>query len=756
MEEYKQPAVYLCPTKQLMMQVYTESFKLGVSAVIYPGGEPFPHVDGISSKAIIICTYDKLFNAKTTFDRTDVMLRPCAIVLDDVHAGIEKIRDSFTLSLYGDEIHKNLLTILDTPCKDFNFSDWKDILSGDPNQSMEIPFWIWKPILPQVGQLLSQYANDDKLIFVYPYISNLLKWCRCVVSGTGLEIIPDVLPVHKSEAFYNAKHRLFMSATLADDSVLVRDLEVDISAAKNPIIPKTDKGLGERMILAPSLVDKTLDRNWVMELCSRIPTRNKVIILSPSENKAREWEHVDAEVFIGDQVGIAIEKLKERTLDLTFAVFIQRYDGIDLPDNACRVLVMDGMPHGEGIIDKHDSSLSSVAGGIRNRLIYRIEQGIGRAVRSYADYAVILLVGPELAHFIAKHEILSSMNVDTQAQLRLSIDLAKIAMEDTDPANAVVDMIRKCLGRDEGWKQFYNETVREADKVKQGITDENRLKISLAERQAFNSALANDPGLAVSILRGAINEISEIDPISKGWYLQRVANYQYEIDPGEALEIQRSAYENNRSICCPPTIVKRPKKIGKYNVQTVIYNWFKQFSNPNGAIAFIQDVKTKLSYSMSANIVEQAICDLAPLVGAIGSRPEKELGEGPDGLWLLPDISLVIEAKNKNKTSLHKSDAGQLLISLKWFNENYPTRKDPIPIIAAKITKCDRKTDFPATTRVITQDKMNNLLDNLEKLYYRMASEPLFASNPRSLVQIQESLKLLPELFVKAYTKKIT
>jgi replicative superfamily II helicase len=62
-------------------------------------GQVHPDVDGIRGKAVIVCTYDKLFNAKTTFDRSDVMLRPTAIVLDDAHAAVEEIRESFTLRI---------------------------------------------------------------------------------------------------------------------------------------------------------------------------------------------------------------------------------------------------------------------------------------------------------------------------------------------------------------------------------------------------------------------------------------------------------------------------------------------------------------------------------------------------------------------------------------------------------------------------------------------------------------------------------
>lgn len=730
MTELKRPVVYLCPTKQLCQQVYTESEKLGAKSVIYPGGETFPHVDGTSGKAIIICTYDKLFNAKTTFDRIDVMLRPCAIVLDDAHAGIEEIRDCFTLNISESEVKKKLLTILNEPCSQSRPAVWTDIMNEDPNRFMEIPCWIWKPLLPEIEKAINAYSDDAELQFVAPHVRDILRWCRCVVSGGGVEIIPDILPVHKSEAFCQAPHRLFMSATLADDSILVRELGCDISAAEKPVIPNNDRGLGERMVLAPSLIDSSLNRQWVMSICAKLSKKLNVVVLSPSEQKAHEWESSGANVYLRDQVNEAVTDLKNNPAHPLFAVFVQRYDGIDLPDTACRVLVLDGVPLGEGILDRYDSSLSGVAGGTRNRLVYRIEQGMGRAVRSHADYAVILLVGNELAHFIARHDVLSAMNPDTQAQLRLAIDLAKLAMEDGDaePERATIDMIRTCLKRDEGWKQFYNETIRSVSAQSSGKAEPHRLAMAYAERRAFESALANDPNKAATTLRDEMNKQIQDNPRIKGWYLQRIANYIYDVDPGEALEVQRSAYENNKSMICPPGVVKRPKTGIKFSVQTIILNWFKQFANANGAIASIQELKARLSFDMPPEHIEQALCDLAPLLGAEGTRPEKEYGQGPDDLWLWPDISLVIEAKTQNEDSLHKRDAGQLLQSMEWFKESYKARAAPIPVVVAKVSLSDQNANFPSGARIIMPKHMRSLLNSVEQFFRKIIAEPLLYS----------------------------
>ncbi len=757
MEEKHQPVVYLCPTKQLCEQVSVEAEKLGLKSVIYPAKQPHPDVDGIAGKAIIICTYDKLFNAKTTFDRSDVMLRPYTIVLDDAHAGVEEIRNCFTLPISNSSVREQLVKILDGPCAEYKLSIWNDIKNEDPNQLMEIPYWIWKHVLPQIEQIIGSQANDDKLQFVIPHIRDILRRCRCVVSGAAVEIIPDILPVHKSPAYDKAKHRLFMSATLADDSVLVRELGCDISAGKRPVTAANDRGMGERMVLAPSLVDGKLDRKWVMSLCGRLSKKLNVVVLSPSEAKAREWESFGAKICSGDEVKEAVESLKDTTGTSHLVVFKQRYDGIDLPDKSCRVLVIDGMPIGEGILDRLDSSTSGFAGGTRNRLIYRIEQGMGRAVRSHADYAVILLAGNELAHFIAKHDVLSAMNPDTRAQLELAIDLSKMAAEDAggDPETAVIDMIKKCLNRDEGWKQYYNETVRKSSITASGSTDINRLMLANAERCAFESAISNDLNGAVKLLQDAIDKYVSDDPAAKGWYLQRVANYQYDIDTGQALETQGAAHRDNKSMHCPPPgIIKRPSKVEESSVQAVIGEWYHQFQNPNGAIAAIDELKTKLSFEMSHSVIEQALCDLAPLLGAKGSRPEKEDGVGPDDLWLWPDLSLVIEAKTENQESMHKKDVGQLSVSMNWFKENFPLRKNPVPIIVAKITTCDSDAYFPNNMRVITPTTMHKLLEMVEQFYHKMIAEPLLCSSAKSILKLQQDFLLLPEQFCGNFTEK--
>lgn len=751
-EESGRPVAYLCPTVQLVSQVCDEASHLGISALEYPAGQSQPAVETLSGKAVLVCTYDKLFNALTTFDRQDVQLRPVAMVLDDAHAGVEEVRDAFTLRIRENEPFQRVFSFLRDPCSGYRPGLWSDIEDGDPRALLEVPYWLWRPLVQELRKALSRFREDREFCFVWPFIRDTLDKCRCVVSGSCIEIVPDVTPVSMVAGYRDCPHKLYMSATLADDSVLVRELDCSSKAAQSPIRPASDRGIGERMVLAPFLIDKDLDRAAIMAMCRRLTKIAKVVVLSPSEDLAREWEEVGASVFLGDDVAGAVQELRDKQSELRFAAFAQRYDGLDLPDDSCRILVIDGLPIGQGVTDRLDSMVSENAGGIRSRMVYRIEQGMGRAVRSHVDYAVVLLVGAELSTFVARRDVKDVMNPDTQAQLDLAQELVKLAREEGSAGIKVVqDMIRQCLGRDEGWKQFYDENVRQVLEVSSAGPNATRIDLAHAERAAAAAALAGDARNAAELLQAALNR-HELQAREMGWYLQRLATFVHEVDEPRALEIQQSAHEKNSGMFRPPTVLRRPSAPPKSDPGGIFLRWFRQFENPNGAVAAIQDIKGRLNFEGTSDTVEQALADLSAVVGADGTRPEKDLGEGPDDLWLWPDVSLVIEAKTGNQKSLHRKDAGQLLQSLQWFTRAYSQRPPPVPIILARVTTPDRGAEFPSGTRVIVWESIERLLSDLEGLCVRIADElPIFRT-AEAATKLLAGIHALGEGFVERFT----
>lgn len=749
------PAVYLCPTLQLVEQVLEEASRLGITANNYPGGETYPAPACMRGDSILVCTYEKLFNAKSTFLRTDVNIVPCAIVLDDAHAGAEIVRKQFTLSL-RDDAYSALLEILSPACQAYSKPKWLDIESGDPMALLEVPHWIWKDHAAKIQETLHGFSDTNDFHFVWPYLAEIIPICRCVLGGGRAEIAPEVLPTNFIRSFAQAAHRLFMSATLADDSLLTREFGTSPNAAAQPILPPSDRGLGERMILAPSLVDPELDRGYVIELCAELSKTYNVVVLTSSEFLAKDWVTAGAQYFAGESFAEGVRRLRAPGTGLSFAVFAQRYDGVDLPDDVCRVLVIDGIPYGESLIDKQDQQMTLIPGGVRNRTVFRIEQGMGRPVRSHADFAVILLVGQDLTTYVGRHDVLQAMTSDTCNQIQLSFELADLVRKSqpNNPQLAIRQVINQCLSRDQDWKDFYNQRVREATKNAPTIS-EDRINLASEERESHILAMSNGAADAKIRFQKAIHS-SDLTGEEMGIYLQRLARIAYLSDPAEALKIQQGARERCLAVAIPPAAPRKPSVPGTKSVAEKFCAWFGKFTAGNAAVIEAKKIADCLALNAKHQVVEAAIHSLGEALGADSERPEHDYGVGPDNLWFWGNMAFVIEAKNENQNSLHKSDSGQMHDSLQWARDNFPEYAERLqPLVVAKVCAVDTDAHYPAGTCVLMQDGCSAIGLALHQLCQKIAQMgPVFLT-PELVLKEMANFGLLPEQFIGRHTKKI-
>jgi hypothetical protein len=131
------------------------------------------------------------------------------------------------------------------------------------------------------------------------------------------------------------------------------------------------------MVLAPSLIDKSLEPE-IPGLCKKIAEKGyNVVVLVPSFKAGDRWAAAGATVVPKEDVGTTVEKL--RASKGNYVVLANRYDGIDLPDDACRVLVLDGVPAGESYYEQHITAVRSDSALVTGRVAQTIEQG--RALR---------------------------------------------------------------------------------------------------------------------------------------------------------------------------------------------------------------------------------------------------------------------------------------------------------------------------------------------------------------------------------------
>lgn len=139
---------------------------------------------------------------------------------------------------------------------------------------VEVPFWAWQRHIPTVTAQLHALRGDDILQWPWPLVKDVLPLCRAVFTAFGLEIQPPHPPIRKIASFTRAKRRIHLTATLADDSVLVTDFAACAATVKDPIVPASAGYLGDRLILAPCEISPNIADDAVCEMTADLSLRS--------------------------------------------------------------------------------------------------------------------------------------------------------------------------------------------------------------------------------------------------------------------------------------------------------------------------------------------------------------------------------------------------------------------------------------------------------------------------------------------------
>lgn len=713
------PVIYLCPTKQLVEQVVTSGQAIGVSVTTFPkNGLPY---GAMSGDAVLACTYDKLFTANSVFESKSI--RPSTIIMDDVHAGADRVRKYFTASVPSD-LFDALRKLLRPLCEQTDAATWAGIEKNDPSATYEVPYWIWSRVSGEVARLLEAGKNESSLLFTWSNIARYIELGRCCISGVGAEIALQIPPVEDVPAYAGAKHRLFMSASIKDISGLISSLDCEPGAYARLIEPMEDEGAGERMILPTSLINPDSKKEEIAIACALLAKNTNVVVLTSSAAQAKIWTEAGAALAQSNEVDSALDRL--RTTNGNYFVFAQRFDGVDLPDDACRILVIDGVPSGDRIIDHVDAYRQKNSPEFEVRTVNKFEQALGRAVRSSADYAAVLLVGPDIAAFIGRKNVATLLEDRTRLQVDLGRELATKAGTGGKPiATIITEMSNALLSRNEAWKDAHRTRVKVDNKQPRSTKLTPYENAALAMRGAWALAKAKNFQEAVSKLREASND--PLHPVQKAELLYWVATYLHQFDPAQASDAYKAVFSINTRFPRPDQVADR--KFSRLTDQAVaVCQVFSPYASANAALARLDEVKTKLSYGNIAETVERGLLELGELLGATSSRPEKETGRGPDVLWLFDECGACIEAKNEKTAPIHKTDAAQLVLSANWCDEQLAAgTPKPVPVFATNVTTADRVEDVAFGPKLLNEATVIDLLERLRKVVLSLTYDgPLF------------------------------
>lgn len=100
-----------------------------------------------------------------------------------------------------------------------------------------------------------------------------------------------------------------------------------------------------------------------------------------------------------------------------------RFDGMDFPDEVCRLVVIPTVPAASTEFERFVVAYLSDATFMRHRVGQRITQALGRANRTETDSALYLGLDPAFASTLAESAVRSSLGTDVQSIVRSALEL---------------------------------------------------------------------------------------------------------------------------------------------------------------------------------------------------------------------------------------------------------------------------------------------------------------------------------------------
>ena len=511
-----------------------------------------------------------------------------------------------------------------------------------------------------------------------------------------------------------------MSATTQDDSFFVKGLSFNTDAVKKPLMFKKQKWSGEKMVIIPSLIDENCDRDLVVTNFARMKNdKFGMVSLVPNTKKVQVYSDLGAICTDRSNIFDIIESLKKKEFT-RLVVINNRYDGIDLPDESCRVLIIDSMPYFNRLSDKYEKKCRPNSEIINKKIAQKIEQGLGRGVRGEKDYCAILIIGSDLIKFMRSVTTRKYFSLQTQKQIDIGLEIVKMANEDSNQKDSgikpVISLINQMLSRDEGWKEYYYDEMQSIEEEEKESSIYEQL---LEESNIEKMYSVEEYQRAASAMQKFIDKFV-MDSLEKGWYLQQLARYYYPIRKEESIKIQKAAFQANPQLLKPKVGIEYTKaSFINENRMNRISKYLCRYKNYNELVLAINETLDNLSFGIEADKFESALKDVGELLGFVSQRPDTEIRKGPDNLWCGTNNEYAFfECKSQveeTRQEISKNEAGQMNNHSAWFEKEYGdnTLVNRYLLIATK--ELSYYGDFTHEVRIIRKGKLKKFKESIKR-----------------------------------------
>ncbi|MFE3444952.1 DEAD/DEAH box helicase [Nocardia sp. NPDC059180] len=450
------PVIYVTPTKQLARQVAATAQREGVPGALLIG--PARNWDTLDESAVEggemigITTYSAVFNSSPKLPE------PRLLIFDDAHAGEQFVGNEYGVKVRRYESPAVYTAILE-PLKPFLSGLQIQRLEGEPDPGAHHQVRLILPAvdstaLAKLDAALAHLPEPHK--YEFAMIRSGLAACCVYLAYGGVQVRPMIPPTFENRVFSHAQQRIYLSATLGSGGELERAFGRR-EIVRMPLPTKTPPRSGRRMFVFPDLV-KGGDPDGLTKRI--IGLTNKALVLSQQTVAKTE---AAAAALAGEGIRVfGREILEQQGLDV-FATapagvlgLANRYDGLDLPGSACRIVVLGGNPDAVGLQERFLGERADANAALAERLRTRIVQGVGRCTRGPNDYAVVVVLGSDITKYFSRPDNLRALEPDLQAEVEFGWQNSK----GTDP-DEVISNVETFLAHGTEWREQGEPMVAE-------------------------------------------------------------------------------------------------------------------------------------------------------------------------------------------------------------------------------------------------------------------------------------------------------
>ncbi len=670
------PVVFVCSTIDLVEQTARECERLGIKYTKRAQGS-FSNDLFETGKAFCITTYQALFTPTSTFKDQKA---PAAVLFDDAHVAERVVRDVFTLSVNRENFPQLFTELIQIVRPEFEAvqkgAHLNYILEQVGGQSVTMcpPVTSYRH-QEQILESFKRVKDWRKTELAFPLMRlwENIGYCAIFVSSSSIEISPPFIPTGVYDFLGKGVRRVYLSATMEFETDFVRAFGVKPSS---PIVPDNDAGNGERVILLSSRFAPAADKATV---ATEIVKNHKLLVSVPSYPRAGGWKEF-GQPPTRDKFTEELQAFRQAEKGVF--ILVSRIDGIDLPQDACRVMLIDGAPSGSSLMDVYLSRNLGLLNLYSTKMASRITQLLGRINRGRSDYSAFVIYGDDINVWLKTERNIALLSPLIRKQVVLSQTVQE-GMGGAGPAD-VAGIINQVIGRDQGWMRFYRETIdglevssEALEKVKQ--REAQLAKSALAETNFMTRIWQGDIDGARQVLLDVLDDTALADARLAGWYsVWLAATYENAGDNSTAIAHYKKARARLSSWLNVPHKSSHdlePEVKDKATLQRTLLE-----ANHHGPQALgnlsgkLRAQANKLAdVDASSNAKEEAVRMYGELLGYSATRPDNEYGQGPDVVWEDEETSTAIafelKTEKNNPAEYNKAEVGQAHNHLQWMRD---------------------------------------------------------------------------------------